>query len=116
MNEHFDFPYSIEILKRLLIKIGFKCKKRVREGIYYEREDLVRWGEKYLQRIKEMMEKEPEREIIYLDETWITEGHQSNKKWIDTKARENAYSFFHSELTGGCTKGMARGQREKNDY
>ena len=112
VKEHLDFPYSIEILKRPLIKIGFKYKKRGRERIYYERCDLVRWREQYLRRVKEIREKEPEREIIYLDETWITEGHQSTKERIDTKAMGNPYSFFHSELTVGCIKEhVGRGKR-----
>ena len=48
-----------------------------------------------LRRIKEIREKEPERQIVYTDETWLNSGHQVKKEWIDLKALENPCRSIH---------------------
>ena len=53
------------------------------ERIIYEREDLVSWREKYLREIAKVRETEPQREIVYMDKTWLNEGHRLEKEWVD---------------------------------
>ena len=75
LKEEIDFPYSISTLGFVVKKLGFHFKRRQRESIIHERSDLIAWRESFLRRIKEIREKEPERQIVYIDETWLNSGH-----------------------------------------
>ena len=108
VKSQLNFPYGRENLRQILIKIGFRYRKRGRERIFYERGDIVSWREKYLRRIKQIREQEPERDmqtmIVYLDETWLKEGHQKNKEWVDTSTLKDVAQKTKSlSLTTGCT-------------
>ena len=65
------------------MRLGFKFKRQGMERIIYERNDLVSWREKYLREIAKVRETEPQREILYMDETWLNEGHRLQKEWVD---------------------------------
>ena len=103
VKSQLNFPYGRENLLQILIKIGFRYRKRGRERIFYERGDIVSWREKYLRRIKQIREQEPERDIVYLDEAWLTEGHQKNKEWVDTSTLKDPQKTKSLSLTTGCT-------------
>ena len=103
VKSQLNFLYGRENLRQILIKIGFWYRKRGRERIFYERGDIVSWREKYLRRIKQIREQEPERDIVYLDETWLTEGHQKNKEWVDTSTLKDPQKTKSLSLTAGCT-------------
>ena len=103
VKSQLNFPYGRENLRQILIKIGFRYRKRDRERIFYERGDSVSWREKYLRRIKQIREQETERDIVYLDETWLTEGHQKNKEWVDTSTLKDPQKTKSLSLTTGCT-------------
>ena len=65
-----------------------------------------------MRRIKEIREKEPERQIDYTDETWLNSGHRVKKEWIDLKALENPRRSIHDYGTFGYTKDpVGRGNR-----
>ena len=85
-------------------KLSFRFKRRQRESIIHERSDLIAWRESFLRRIKEIREKEPKRQIVYIDETLLNSGHQIKKEWIDLKALENRCCSIHDYGTVGCTK------------
>ena len=89
LKEEINFPYGRTHLFRLLKTLGFKYKKRGRESILNERSDLIMWRESFLRRIREVREKEPQREIVYTDERWLNGGHRVKKEWMDLKALEN---------------------------
>ena len=74
-KEDINFPYGKTNLHNLLKKLGFRYQRRGREGIVNERSDLITWRGSYLKHIKEFREKEPQREIVYTDETWLNAGH-----------------------------------------
>ena len=76
------------------------------ERIIYERDDLVSWREKYLREIAKGRETEPRREIVYMGETWLNEGHRLQKEWVDlvTLKKANRNLLFNEGLTVGCTK------------
>ena len=76
LKEEINFPYGRTHLFRLLKTLGFKYKKRGRESILNKRSDLIMWRESFLRRIREVREKEPQREIVYTDETWLNGGHR----------------------------------------
>ena len=77
MKSHLNFPYGRENLCQILIKIGFRYGKRGRERIFYERGDMVSWREKYLRRIKQIREQEPERDSLFGGN--MAEGRTSKK-------------------------------------
>ena len=85
-------------------KLGFRFKKKARESILYERADLIEWRENFLRRIKEIREKEPEREIVYTDETWLNAHHKVEKEWVDEEALKNPSKSLKDYGTVGCTK------------
>ena len=104
LKEEINFPYGRTHLFRLLKTLGFKYKKRGRESILNERSDLIMWRESFLRRIREVREKEPQREIVYTDETRLNRGHRVKKEWVDLKALENPRRSIKEYGTVGCTK------------
>ena len=70
------------------------------------------WRESFLRRIREVREKEPQREIVYTDETWLNGGHRVKKEWVDLKALENPRRSIEEYGTVGCTKdNVGKGKR-----
>ena len=70
------------------------------------------WIESFLRRIREVREKEPQREIVYTDETWLNGGHRVKKEWVDLKALENPRRSIKENGTVGCTKdNVGKGKR-----
>ena len=112
LKEEINFPYGRTHLFRLLKTLGFKYKKRGRESILNERSDLIMWREPFLRRIREVREKEPQREIVYTDETWLNGGHRVKKEWVDLKDLENPRRSIKEYGTVGCTKdNVGKGKR-----
>ena len=79
------FPYKKSHLHNLLMKLGFKFKRRrfkfkrwkgsfMREMIWFHGE------KKYLRGIAKVRETESQREIVYMEETWLNEGHRLQKE------------------------------------
>ena len=93
----------VKICVKFLLKLDFGTENEAGNEFFYERGDIVSWREKYLRRIKQIREQEPERDIVYLDETWLTEGHQKNKEWVDTLTLKDPQKTKSLSLTTGCT-------------
>ena len=114
LKEKMNFPYGKTHLWRLLKKMGFGCEKRGRQRIISERPEIIAWRERYLRRIRKIREADPERAIVYTDETWLNQGHRTKKEWVDleTLKEKNLRSLRLSSLTVGCTKEMTgKGRR-----
>ena len=82
--------------------------------IISERPEIIKWRERYLKRIHKIREADPERAIVYMDETWLNQGHCTKKEWVDleTLKEKNLRSLHLSGLTVGCTKEMTgKGRR-----
>ena len=91
--------------------LGFKYKKCQRESIVHKRADMVAWRESFMRRIQEIRKNEPDREIVYMDETWLNAGHRI-KEWVDLEALQNPRRSIADYGTVGCTKDlMGRGKR-----
>ena len=111
LRDEIHFPYSITTLSLVLKMLGFKYKKRQRESIVHEREDLVAWRESFMRRIQEIRKNEPDREIVYTDEIWLNASHRI-KEWVDLEALQNLRRSIADYRTVGCTKDlMGRGKR-----
>ena len=78
-----NFPYGKTHLWRLLKKMGFGYEKRGRQRIISERPEIIAWRERYLRRIRKIREADPERAIVYTDETWLNQGHRTKKEWVN---------------------------------
>ena len=103
-----NFPYGKTHLWRLLKKMGFGYEKRERQRIISERPEIIAWRERYLRRIRKIIKADPERAIVYTDETWLNQGHRTKKDWVDLEMLKdkNLRSLRLSGLTVGCTKEM----------
>ena len=75
LKEKTDFPYGRSHLHKLLKKMGFSFKFRGKERLIYERSDITAWRERYLRAIKKFRENNPDKDIVYTDETWLNQGH-----------------------------------------
>ena len=105
---------NTEHLWRLLKKMGFGYEKRGRQRTISERREIIARRERYLRRIRKIREADPERAIVYADETWLNQGHRTKKEWVDleTLKEKNLRSLRLSGLTVGCTKELTgKGRR-----
>ena len=89
LKEKMDFPYGRSRLHKLLKKMGFSFKFRGKERLIYERSDIIAWRERYLRAIKKFRENNPDKDIVYTDETWLNQGHQTKKEWVDVESLKN---------------------------
>ena len=65
-----------------------------------------------MKRIKEAKEKDPQREIVYTDETWLNARLKVKKEWVDLKALENPRRSIKEFGGVGCTKdNVGKGKR-----
>ena len=81
LKEKMNFPYGKTHLWRLLKKMGFGYEKQGRQRIISERPEIIAWRERYLRR--KIREADPERAIVYTDETRLNQGHRTKKEWVD---------------------------------
>ena len=120
-KEKMNFPYGKTRLWRLLKKIGFGYEKRGRQRIISERPEIIAWRERYLRpdlrRIRKIREADPERAIVYTDETWLNQGHRTNKKWVDLETlKEKKSEIFASEWLDSWLHQRNDRQRQKTNY
>ena len=106
LKEKMDFPYGRSRLHKLLKKMGFCFKFRGKERLIYERSDIIAWRERYLRAIKKFRENNPDKDIVYTDETWLNQGHRTKKVWVDVESLKNLSRRQpgYNDLTIGCTK------------
>ena len=115
LKEKMNFPYGKTHLWRLLKKMGFGYEKRGRQRIISEKPEIIAWRERYLRRIRKIREADPERAIVYTDETWVNQRHRTKKERVNLetlKEKNWLRSLRLSGLTVGCTKEMTgKGRR-----
>ena len=60
----------------------------------------------YLRAIKKFRENNPDKDIVYTDETWLKQGHRTKKEWVDVESLKNLSRRQpgYNDLTIGCTK------------
>lgn len=89
-------------------KLEFRYVTRNRKSILLDREDLITWRQSYLVDIKKF--REEGKQIYYLDETWVNEGHTPKKCWRDETIK-SAKQAFLSGLSTGLTSPTGKGKR-----
>lgn len=108
-SERMDNPsLKAWTVRRLLREIGFKREKRSRNSLLIDREDILAWRHNYLRDIQRY--RAENRQIFYLDETWVTAGHTTSTVWTDTTVKSSADAFRRG-LTTGLKQPSGKGQR-----
>ncbi|XP_011554813.3 uncharacterized protein LOC105386028 [Plutella xylostella] len=95
-------------LHLIIREIGFKFSKRCRNSMLTDRDDIFFWRRNYLRDI--VKAREVGKNIYYLDETWINEGHTMPKVWSDTTIT-SARAAFMSGLSTGLKNPSGKGKR-----
>ena len=56
--------------------------------------------------MKKFRENNPDKDIVYTDETWLNQGHRTKKEWVDVESLKNLSRRQpgYNDLTIGCTK------------
>ncbi|CAH1961997.1 unnamed protein product [Acanthoscelides obtectus] len=82
----------------LLKHLNFKLKKRGRNSLLLDREEIVLWRRDYLTKIGKY--RNQNRKIYYLDETWVNAGHTTSKVWVDDSVTSSRRAFLDGLSTG----------------
>lgn len=99
VNDDADLPnFSRSTFYKLLKHLKFQYKKRGRNSILMDREEIVRWRREYLTSIKSY--RDENRKIYYLDETWVNAGHTTTKAWVDESVTSSRRAFLDGLSTG----------------
>ena len=61
---------------------GFGYEKRGRQRTISKRPEIIARRERHIRRIRKIREADPERAIVYTDETWLNQGHRTKKEWF----------------------------------
>jgi len=83
---------------KLLKHLNFKWKKRGRNSLLIDREEIVLWRREYLIKIKSF--REQNRKIYYLDETWVFAGHTTSNVSVDETITTSRKAFLEGLSTG----------------
>uniref|UniRef100_T1JAH8 Tc1-like transposase DDE domain-containing protein n=1 Tax=Strigamia maritima TaxID=126957 RepID=T1JAH8_STRMM len=99
---------SFHLHQLLVKKLDFVFKRRERNVMLMESDDIISWKARYLRKIKKF--RSEGRNIIFLDETWINAGHTTNKIGKDTSLK-SAKNAWRCGLTTGLKDPTGRGNR-----
>lgn len=82
LKEKIDFSGSVESVRKILKKLGFKWRRAENNRrVLIEKSDIREKRIAYLQAIKKYrLERRP---IVYMDESYVCTSHFSNKVWSD---------------------------------
>ena len=94
---------SIPLITRKLLwttlkSMDFVWEKHNRKALLLESEEIVCWRRKYLRSIKQY--RREQKNIFYLDETWINEGYTVQKMWQDKNITSARQAFIEGLSTG----------------
>lgn len=99
---------SLRVLKRTLKEMSFRYLKRNRKSLLIEKNEIVLWRRKYLEKIREFREKE--KKLYYTDETWLNEGHTVGKVWQDLNIKSSRQAFMEG-FSQGLRNPSGKGRR-----
>lgn len=94
-----DLPtISRDKLWKTLHELNFKFEKMDRHSMLIDSEEIVCWRRQYLRRIQQV--KAQNKNIYYLDETWVNEGHCVGRVWKDKNIKSSHQAFLEGYTTG----------------
>ncbi|RVE52537.1 hypothetical protein evm_002931 [Chilo suppressalis] len=109
VNNDPDLPnMSKSTMQAVLKHLKFKYGSRKRRSCLTDRQDLILWRRLYLTTIKKY--RRQGKIIYYQDETWINEGHITDKVWVDTTI-ESSKQAFSKGVTIGLKSPTGKGRR-----
>lgn len=100
--------YKRSTFYSILKLLDFKFKKRCRNSILIEKEEIVEWRRRYLRQIRTY--RSEGRKIYYTDETWINGGHTKSNVWHDITVLIKQNAFLRG-LSTGLKNPAGKGQR-----
>ncbi|XP_022824365.1 uncharacterized protein LOC111354941 [Spodoptera litura] len=84
LREKIDFPWGVTSLRKLLKQMGYKWQKcHSKRRILIERPNIIYARSIYLRKIRQF--RQNDRQIFFLDETWIDNNLTYKKCWRDDK-------------------------------
>lgn len=93
IREEEDIPeMGRKKLWKVLHELNFSWQKQGRKSLLIDKEEIICWRRKYLRSIKKY--RQEQRNIFYLDETWINEGHSVSKYWQDNNVGSSHQAFI----------------------
>ncbi|XP_037505782.1 uncharacterized protein LOC119382122 [Rhipicephalus sanguineus] len=99
---------SATTIHKMLLKVGFRFRKRSRNSLLIEATRIIQWGCKYLRQIKEV--RRQGRPIFYTDETWVNAGHTVSRGWVDETIKSAGHAK-KANLTTGPPNPSGKGGR-----
>lgn len=73
-----------------------------------EKEELIIWRRRYLRTLRQY--RKEGRNVYYLDETWVNEGHVNDKVWVDSTVKTHKDAFLQG-LSIGLRNPSGKGKR-----
>lgn len=95
-------------LWKILHKLNFTWEKQSRKSVLIDNEEIICWRRQYLRDIRKY--RQEGRQIYYLDETWLNEGHSVKKIWQDKSIQTSRQAFIEGLSTGLKTP-IGKGRR-----
>lgn len=93
INNDNDLPnFSRSKFWKILKELNIRYLKRNRKSHLIEKTEIVMWRRMYLNAIQKY--RAEGREIFYLDETWLNEGHTQPKVWQDLNVKSQRQAFM----------------------
>ena len=68
----------------MLLQTGFRFRKTNKRRILAERREIVVARASYLRSIRRLRQTQPERQFVYLDETWFSQNDVQERAWLDS--------------------------------
>lgn len=95
LKTDFDFRGSTWAVAKILKNLGFRFKKtRNNRRLLCEKPEIQALRVKYLRAISKF--RSENKNIVYVDETYLHEGHVTGKQWAD-----DSNKGFHSSISKG---------------
>ena len=83
VEEEIELDISRSTLRKLLLQNGFKFRRVDKRKILMEKPSVAAARARYLRAIRKVRTTQPQRTIIYLDETWFNQNDMATQVWID---------------------------------
>ena len=99
INEDESLPnIKRDKLWKTLRELGFIYESNNRKSALIEKEEIICWRRQYLRQIRKL--RKEGKNIFYLDEIWINEGHFVNKILQDKLVTNARQAFIEGLSTG----------------
>ncbi|XP_042901192.2 uncharacterized protein [Parasteatoda tepidariorum] len=96
LRERINFEFEKDSLRKVLYSLNFRWKRCTpQRKLLIERPNIVFWRNKFLREIRE--HRRMQRQLVYLDETWVDSNLTFQKCWQDENNNIGAISNVSSK-------------------